>query len=94
MEYGKPWAWWGSRAAASPLWAGPYCLHEPTEGTGGLQGKEPGGIRQKKKMRQMRRELQIIFRTLFLAESAYDGQGADLHMDVFAMGSKEKKEAR
>ena len=77
MEYGETLGVVGeSGCGKSTLGRTILRLHEPTEGQVVYRGKNLAEY-GREEMRQMRRELQIIF-PLFLAESAYDGQGADL----------------
>ena len=94
---GKPWAWWGSRGCGkSTLGRTILRLHEPTEGQVVYRGKNLAEY-GREEMRQMRRELQIIFQDPYssLNPRMTVRELICAPLDVFAMGSeKEEKEAR
>ncbi len=96
MEYGETLGVVGeSGCVASPLWAGPYCAFMNPRRAGGLQGKEPGGIRQRRDAPDAQGAPDYIsdpYSSLNPRMTVRELICAPL--DVFAMGSKEEKEAR
>lgn len=96
MEYGETLGVVGeSGCGKSTLGRTILRLHEPTEGQVVYRGKNLAEY-GREEMRQMRRELQIIFQDPYssLNPRMTVRELICAPLDVFAMGSKEEKEAR
>ena len=96
MEYGETLGVVGeSGCGKSTLGRTILRLHEPTEGQVVYRGKNLAEY-GREEMRQMRRELQIIFQDPYssLNPRMTVKELICAPLDVFAMGSKEEKEAR
>ena len=96
MEYGETLGVVGeSGCGKSTLGRTILRLHEPTEGQVVYRGNNLAGY-GKEEMRQMRRELQIIFQDPYssLNPRMTVRELICAPLDVFAMGTKEEKEAR